>query len=237
MVNEEIRALFRGRPLYIVGGYVRDYLLGRESRDIDLVYEGDAIAMAREISSKWDLKSYRENPKYLSASFSFMNYDFTITSAREENAEGCWISSLMQDFKRRDFTINAIAYDLERDEFLDPLNGMKDLEKRVLRRVASLYEDPSRILRGVRLKLELKLSIDPQTEREMMSALPGLKERNSRIKSEMIKLLKMREDDPLLKEVFITLGCRPIGMNANYREKVALIKRDFGNSDLARILS
>lgn len=181
--------------LYIVGGYVRDYFLGLESKDVDIIYEGDISSIYKAFHEKivssekgkieksriTEIKKY---DRYLAFSFSFGNYDFTITSAREEeyvSKDGiyklhrCVATSLLNDLKRRDFTVNAIVYDFHRDKFIDPYGGIEDINRGLLKRVALYVEDPKRVLRALILKCRYNFIFDKENEKDILNNLYLLK--------------------------------------------------------------
>ncbi|PIU57618.1 MAG: metal-dependent phosphohydrolase [Chloroflexi bacterium CG07_land_8_20_14_0_80_51_10] len=158
----------RGIECYLVGGYLRDGLLGRPSRDIDLAVSGDALSIAREVADAFEAK--------------FVPLDEIHQVARVvlfQNEERWHLDfatmrgSIEDDLGKRDFTIDAIAVKLYQLEagwdqvaLIDPLNGVRDLEQTLIR-VASnsaFIDDPARLLRAFRLAAELDFSIDNETE-------------------------------------------------------------------------
>jgi tRNA nucleotidyltransferase (CCA-adding enzyme) len=196
-----------GYALYIVGGFVRDLLLGRENFDIDLVVEGDAIALARELArqgggrirsharfgtAKWIL-SDQESLDFVTARTEFYAHPTALPQVES--------SSIKQDLYRRDFTINTLAIRLAPDrygELLDFYGGEQDLRDGVIRVLHSLsfVEDPTRILRAVRLEQRLGFQIEPRTQELIANAL-GLMGRVSgeRIRHELYLLLQEPEPE------------------------------------------
>ncbi|MBN1935116.1 MAG: CBS domain-containing protein [Anaerolineae bacterium] len=209
-----------GFKLYIVGGFVRDLLLGRPNLDIDLVVEGDAIRLARQLAqqgggrvrsharfgtAKWILDDSNDSRpvdalRPEDASHSPESLDFV--SARTEfyshptalpQVES---SSIKQDLHRRDFTINTLALRLDRNhygELLDFYGGEQDLRDGVVRVLHSLsfVEDPTRILRAVRLEQRLGFHIETRTRELIDSALPLLaRVSGERIRHELYLLLQ-----------------------------------------------
>ena len=164
LVREE--ATQRGLPLYVVGGSVRDLILGRPFNDFDLTVEGDAIALARALASKhgggvtahlkfgtakWFL------PPHLKTGYDTLD----LISARSETYKHpaalptVKLGSIEDDLRRRDFTINAMAIRLDGDhygELRDDLNGTEDLQKKLIRVIhpGSFMDDPTRLYRAVR---------------------------------------------------------------------------------------
>ncbi len=144
----------------LVGGAVRDALLGRLRRhpDLDLVVNGDAIALARSLAGRCGGSCVVLDDERCMARLVLRGW--TIDLARRIGA------SLEADLQRRDYTINAIALPLEPGATpLDPTGGLADLAAGQLRAIAetNLLEDPLRLLRGVRLAAELNFRLEPLT--------------------------------------------------------------------------
>ncbi|MGQ9553136.1 MAG: CBS domain-containing protein [Anaerolineae bacterium] len=174
-----------GYNLYLVGGFVRDLLLGLPDLDLDLVVEGDAIALARALSDRYGgtVRSHRRfgTAKWLLGRFGLelagkplLPEHIDFASARTEFYERPSAlptverSSIKQDLHRRDFTINTLAVYLNPERFgevLDFFGGLKDLERGLIRVLHSLsfVEDPTRILRAVRLEARLGFRIEQRT--------------------------------------------------------------------------
>lgn len=176
------KATERQLRVYVVGGFVRDLFLERPSDDLDLVVEGDAIELARELQKELGGKLVAHE-KYLTACLKFGPRDkLDIATARREVyvrpaalpevAE----SKLKSDLFRRDFTINALALRLnEQLECLviDFFGGRQDLESKKIRVLHnhSFLDDPTRILRAVRFEQRLGFLIEPHTKQLISSAL------------------------------------------------------------------
>ncbi len=160
----------RGLRVGLVGGTVRDIFLGYEPVDVDLVVEGDAIALAEDFFSRKKYDKIVKYRYYKTCSVFLpdgMRIDFA--TAREEYYPKCGSrpvitpSTIEKDLFRRDFTINAMAYLLVNDgetplgNFLDPFQGKRHLEERVLEVIhdRSFCDDPIRILRGIRYSVRL----------------------------------------------------------------------------------
>jgi poly(A) polymerase len=144
--------------VWLVGGAVRDLLLGREVHDWDVAVERDAIRLARATADR-----LRANVYVLDADLDVARVlvgDTMIDFARLRDAD------LDRDLAGRDFTINALAIDLNRpDRIIDHFNGQADLEEGVIRAIAetSFTNDPVRLLRAVRQSASLAMAIDLQT--------------------------------------------------------------------------
>jgi putative nucleotidyltransferase with HDIG domain len=148
----------RSIRVWLVGGAVRDLLLGRDVHDWDVAVERDAIRLARATADRLNAAVY-----VLDADFDVARVlvdDTTIDFARLREAD------LDRDLAGRDFTINALAIDLDRpDRIIDRFNGQADLEEGVIRAIGegSLVSDPVRLLRAVRQSASLAMALDPQT--------------------------------------------------------------------------
>lgn len=194
--------------VYLVGGLVRDLLLGRENRDLDLVVEGDGIHFARLLAAEIGGR-VREHHAFMTAVVvDPEGLHIDVASARSElyrepaALPEVETSALRQDLYRRDFTINTLAIRLGPDpvpELIDYFGGRRDLEERTLRVLHSLsfIDDPTRVLRAVRLEQRLGFEISTETLRLVQVALAeGVFERLSgaRLRDELILLL----DDPAI---------------------------------------
>ena len=163
---------------YVVGGFVRDYLLDRrEKQDIDIVVVGSGIALAKAIQKKLKITSQIQVFKtYGTAMLQWGDVTLEFVGARKESytieSRNPAVSrgTLEEDQLRRDFTINAIAISLNKENFgtlLDPFTGLDDLEKRLLRTPrnpnTTYTDDPLRMLRAVRFATQLDFSIVPES--------------------------------------------------------------------------
>jgi poly(A) polymerase len=164
---------------WVIGGYVRDCLLKRDhpDKDIDIVVLGNGIDIARKAAKKFGphikVSVFRN---YGTAMFRFNDYDIEFVGARKESYDRAsrkpdvTTGSLEDDQKRRDFTINALAISINKNsfgEFLDPFNGIGDLEKKIIRTPLdpgiTFSDDPLRMMRAVRFAVQLSFSIDEPT--------------------------------------------------------------------------
>ena len=155
-------------PLYLVGGAVRDLLLGRERSDVDVVVEGDAAAIARALGGE-----VTEHERFATAKARVDGLEIDLASAREETypAPGALPvvspADLARDLARRDFTINAMALPLSAEGgLIDPHGGLADLRDGRLRVLhdRSFADDPTRALRAVRYAARFRFELDPETE-------------------------------------------------------------------------
>lgn len=161
----------RGVAVYLVGGLVRDTLLGRDSLDVDLVVEGDGPAFAQALAAEIaaPLRVHRVFQTAQIADPVLGPLDIA-TARRESYSAPAALpqvvpASIEEDLGRRDFAVNALALRLDRESFLDPWDGLTDLAARRLRALhqGSFVDDPTRILRGVRLGARLGFQFDETT--------------------------------------------------------------------------
>ena len=190
---------------YLVGGAIRDRILGHETKDIDITVVGDGIAFARKLAHSFRLKRVLEYPRFGTAMIPYHNIIIEVASARSEQyadnsrkpqiAEG----TLYEDLARRDFTVNALAMSLNRDtlyELTDHFQGLHDLDAGTIRTpldpVTTFSEDSLRMLRAIRFSSQLGFKIEDETFR----AIGKVKERmtiisQERITEELTKILKV----------------------------------------------
>ena len=178
-----------GYSLYPVGGFVRDLLLGTPTLDIDLVVEGDAIALARRLAQEVGGRVHGHS-RFGTAKLIFEGEESPVVplssldfvTARTEFYEhptalpSVERSSIKQDLHRRDFTINTLAISLDEKsygELLDFYGGEKDIEEGLIRVLHNLsfVEDPTRILRAIRLEQRLGFRVEERTEELIHDAL------------------------------------------------------------------
>ena len=163
-------------PTYIVGGYVRDTLLGKSCQDIDIMVEGDGVAFAKLLASKLKVNVTVDYDKFGTALIPYPNVDIEVATARKEKYQSdsrkpeITSSTVEEDMSRRDFTINAIAASLMPSSFgelYDPFGGIKDLQKGLLITPLdpdeTFSDDPLRMLRAVRFSAQLQYEIAAAT--------------------------------------------------------------------------
>jgi putative nucleotidyltransferase with HDIG domain len=164
------RAALAGEDAWLVGGAVRDRLLGRETDDVDVVVAGDPRPAARRMAKATGGASFQ-----LSGAFGTWRvvgpghaWHADLVTLRDGDIEA--------DLAQRDFTINAMAEPLGGGELIDPHGGREDLARRVVRMVSdhALADDPLRSLRAVRIAVELGLDLDPATGRAVAEEARGI---------------------------------------------------------------
>jgi tRNA nucleotidyltransferase (CCA-adding enzyme) len=162
-------------PVYLVGGAVRDLLLGRPGADVDLVVVGDAIALATRLGG-----AEAEHERFGTVKVEVEGHEVDIASARTETypEPGALpvvapAESIEVDLGRRDFTINAMAIPLAGEpRVIDPHCGEEDLERGLLRVLhpRSFEDDPTRAIRAARYAARFGLTLEPETDRLMRRA-------------------------------------------------------------------
>ncbi|MFN8165174.1 MAG: HD domain-containing protein [Bacteroidia bacterium] len=185
-----------GQEAFVVGGYVRDIFLKRESKDIDIVVLGSGIDLAHQVAAQLGDKVHVNFFKnFGTAMIKYDGLEIEFVGARKESyrldsrkpivEEG----SLEDDQKRRDFTINAMAIRLRTSNFgelLDPFGGVSDLEKKIIRTPLdaeiTFSDDPLRMMRAIRFASQLGFGIDAKA----MHAIKNQKDRISIVSAERI---------------------------------------------------
>jgi len=168
---------------WVVGGLVRDLLLGRGSRDVDLAVAGDGPALAARLGARFAVPIVRHR-SFETAHLAWRDVEVDVVSTRREHyprpaaLPRVERGSLRDDLERRDFTVNALAMPLEGfpgGDVVDPMGGLDDLTRRLLRihHRCSFADDPTRVLRGVELEARLGFRFEPETERLAVACLVG----------------------------------------------------------------
>ncbi len=214
-----------GTKVYVVGGYVRDRLLGRPGTDLDILVIGDGIAFASAVSRALGSGRIVTYEKFGTAMIPLGDRKVEFVTAREERYEPSSRkptvkqASLESDLSRRDFTINAIAVSLngeQRGTMVDPFDGKSDLSKRIIRTPLApdrtFDDDPLRMLRAIRFASQLGFGIEAGTLdgiRKMRDRTPIVSQ--ERITEEFLKILgsprpstglKLLQDTGLASHVF-----------------------------------
>jgi len=196
-------------PVFMVGGFVRDLFLGIKNYDLDIVVEGEGIKFARELGK--DLGGrVRSHEKFGTAIVILADgFKIDVATARREFYEypaafpKVELSSIKKDLYRRDFTINAMAIQLNQKYFgklIDFFGGQRDLRKGIVRVLYNLsfVEDPARIIRAIRFEQRYNFKMDRTTENFLKKAIDDKllsRLRKKRITEELILILK--EESPI----------------------------------------
>jgi len=214
-----------GAATYVVGGFVRDAILGKAVKDIDIVVIGDGIAFAKLAAAKMSIRNVVTFEKFGTAMLQLDAGKVEFVGAREESYQSSSRkpevkqATLESDLARRDFTVNAIAASLNKGTFgeiLDPYNGEGDIRKKILRTPLepdrTFDDDPLRMMRAARFASQLGFHI----EADALAAVTRNAERISivsmeRVTEEFLKILasprpsvglKLLQDTGLAKHVF-----------------------------------
>jgi len=214
---------YQGQRLYLVGGVVRDLLLGRTNFDLDLMTEGDAISLSRQLANI-TLGKTTIHSRFNTAKLRWHRWSIDITTARSETYDRPGAlprvkpGSLADDLFRRDFTINTMAVQLNPGrygELIDPHRGRDDLEHRTIRVLheRSFTDDATRIWRGLRYEQRLDFRIEPDTLRLLKRDIPMLGTISSnRIRYELEMVLREEHPEKVLRradELRVLPGIHP----------------------------
>ena len=176
-VTAEAEAL--GVRAFVIGGYVRDWFMHRDNDDVDIVVEGSGIALAEKVAARLHSKvSVFRN--FGTAMFKYKGVEVEFVGARREsydrNSRKPFVEdgTLEEDQQRRDFTINAMAFSLQREDYgtlIDPFGGIADIAAKKIRTPldpdTTYSDDPLRMLRAVRFATRLGFDIVPESIESM----------------------------------------------------------------------
>lgn len=189
--------------VYIVGGFIRDYLIGREKKEIDFLVIGDGPAYAKSLAEKLGITQVTIFKNFGTAHFSSGGYDLEFVGARKEsykrNSRNPKVEpgTFKEDINRRDFTINTLAVSINEIDFgrmIDTFNGVADLKNKILKTpldpIQTFDDDPLRIMRAFRFAAQLGFDVDEK----VIIAATELRERlkivaQERITDEFLKIL------------------------------------------------
>ncbi len=206
-----------GYPTYVVGGYVRDRLLARRSKDMDIVCVGSGIELAERIADNlFPRPKVTVYSRFGTAMFIYKDMEIEFVGARREsyrtNSRKPQVEdgTLEDDQNRRDLTINALAVSLNEYNFgtiVDPFNGLVDLERRILRTPLepgrTFSDDPLRMMRAIRFASQLHFEIDPVTFKSIKANRDRIKIiSQERITTELEKILMSEKPSVGFKLLF-----------------------------------
>jgi tRNA nucleotidyltransferase/poly(A) polymerase len=196
---DRVREALPGQEIYLVGGAVRDILLKRVSPDLDFAVPSKGISLARRVANSLNadfmvLDDVRDTGRVIFSETGGARVFLDFATYRGGN--------LKEDLHARDFTMNAIAFNLQDQTLIDPLNGASDLRNRLIRTCSptSLSDDPVRILRAVRQAAALGFKIQPETRNSMKATahlLPAVSA--ERLRDELFKILGGPKPDASLR--------------------------------------
>ena len=201
-----------GHRVYLVGGIVRDLLLGYPNFDLDLVIEGDAMELAQQIAEISQAKLVT-HPRFGTAKLNYGNFTIDMATARGETyakpgaLPTVTPGTLHDDLFRRDFSVNAMAISLAFNDYgdlIDPYQGRSALEHRLIRVLhpKSFSDDATRILRAIRYEQRLGFNLEPQTARLLKRDIPMLDAiSGDRIRHELELILREKYPEYVFKQL------------------------------------
>lgn len=212
-------------PTYLVGGAVRDFIIGKESSDLDFCVVCPSFESMRDMLLKDSCEIFIEKPEYLTIRChhpKFGAVDFAVArkdgdySDQRRPDEVFLANDIVSDLSRRDFKMNAIAINMASLSITDPFGGQRDIENGIIscvgKAIDRLHEDKLRILRALRLKITLGFDLDNELEYAISKhdTVCGLKSVSvERIREELAKMfnystldsLKTMESYPLVRDI------------------------------------
>jgi len=221
-------------PVYLVGGAVRDILLGSiDGKDIDLMVEKDSSEFTKLLAKKLNVKTIISYEKFHTYKIPYSDIEIEVAAARKETykpdsrkPDKVTLTTIKEDLSRRDFTVNAIAASIMKKnlgDIYDPLNGIRDLNKGILKTPknpdTTFSDDPLRMLRAIRFSTSLNFEIEPKIKKSITSQADRITIISSeRITAEIIKILScdkpskgfyLLKETGLLKYIFPELDIMP----------------------------
>ena len=213
------------QPVFVIGGFVRDHILKRETKDIDIVTLGSGIDLANKVSKELNSSPVKIFKNFGTAMILVNDIEIQFVGARKESYRNdsrnpiVENGTIKEDQNRRDFTVNALAISLNEKsygEFIDPFNGLIDLKNKVLKTPLNpditFSDDPLRMMRAIRFCSQLDFKIEDKTLAAIIKNIERIKiVAQERITEEINKIIlsdqpsigfKLLEKTGLLKIIF-----------------------------------
>jgi len=213
------------QPVFVIGGFVRDHILKKETKDIDIVTLGSGIDLANKVSKELNSSPVKIFKNFGTAMILVNDIEIQFVGARKESYRNdsrnpmVENGTIKEDQNRRDFTVNALAISLNKKsygEFIDPFNGLIDLKNKVLKTPLNpnitFSDDPLRMMRAIRFCSQLDFKIEDKTLAAIIKNIERIKiVAQERITEEINKIIlsdqpsigfKLLEKTGLLKIIF-----------------------------------
>lgn len=205
-LSDWLKQILRIANVYVVGGTIRDAFLGKSMKDIDLIVEGLSLERIKDLLRQYgkvDIVGESFSViKFRPSGFQGEPYDIAIPRMDRKIGKGhkgfeiiTDNVDIITDLKRRDFTVNSIAVNIKDNKLVDPFNGIKDIDNKLLRATdeTAFIEDPLRILRGIQFAARFNFSIESNTMELMKQNSKLIKEiSGERIFDELMKILNKK---------------------------------------------
>ena len=189
----------RRTPVILVGGAVRDALLGKTANDYDIAVQGNPVPLARTVADALNGDFWLMDAERGTARVILRDADKTVI-----DFAACRGATWHEDLFARDFTLNAIGYDLDTNELIDPANGQADLQTRSIRAVTdhAISDDPIRALRAVRLAQKLGFVIEPTTWAQAKAIGSAIHQPSAeRARDELMAMLALPATTPAMRQL------------------------------------
>ena len=202
---------------YLVGGYVRDFILNNKSKDIDIMTIGEPYSLISNLSKEKGFSNYKIFKNFGTASINYDSLNYEFVGARKESYNKSSRNPKVtpglfnDDMKRRDFTINAIAISLNKDygKLIDVYNGIEDLKNKIIKTCddphKTFEDDPLRMMRAIRFASQLNFDIEESTFKSIINNADRIKiVSQERITDELNKIILSKKPSFGFKLLFVS---------------------------------